>query len=514
MTSTAAKVFFIMMLALLPLAVIATISNVQSIRSSDRQKRDILNTATEQNARQLASDIDSIRTSQTMTANVLASDPDPGNICERLNTLFRTMGSRYGIISRLSRADGTILCASDGSEILAGTDLGQGLDNEVELSSELDGIIIRSHSKDGSVQATALYKSAAMPQLVGGNMHPSRQRVVLEDGKRQLVIAGNSASGSIGEQDLLVRAPVGKSGINLAVGVEDDTSSISKFISLIMPLIFLFGAAFLGWLVVRWILIKPLIILHREVASYSPGTVFHPSRISRFSSSELRALGGAFQEVSENVVRHEDEIRQALERQTKLTREVHHRVKNNLQIISSLISLHWRAAQDPLTSACYLSIQRRVDALAVVQRYHYAEVDEQRGVNARPMLNEIASGLRTSAQIQSGSDIDISVSCDILYLHQDIAAPLAFMTAELADLVIASGVGNAPFEISLKRDDSDPDKARFTLSSAVFSELKSDDSDNLELYERVLQGLARQLRSTLDHDPANRSYSVLIPVLD
>ncbi|MCB2013681.1 MAG: sensor histidine kinase [Sphingobium sp.] len=511
MTSTAAKVFFIMMLALLPLAVIATISNLQSIRSSDRQKREILNTATEQNARQLASDIDSIRAAQTMTANVLATESDPGNICERLLTLFRTIGNHDGIVSSLSRADGTILCASGGGEILAaGQGTGQGNVNEVELSLELGGIVIHDRSRDGSVRAMALYKNAAMPQLT----HASSQSVVLEDGKRQLVIAGHNSSTTLGNQDFLVRAPVGQFGINLAVGVEDDTSSISKFISLVMPLILLFGAAFLGWLVVRWILIKPLIVLQREVASYSPGTVFHPSRISRFSSSELGALGGAFQEVSENVARHEDEIRQALERQTKLTREVHHRVKNNLQIISSLISLHWRAAQDPQTSECYLSIQRRVDALAVVQRHHYAEVDEQRGVSARPMLNEIASGLRTSAQIQSGSDINISVSCDILYLHQDIAAPLAFMTAELADLVIASGEDNAPFEISLTRDNSDPGKARFTLSSSVFSELKSDDSDSLELYERVLQGLARQLRSTLDHDPANKSYSVLIPVLD
>ena len=161
MTSTAAKVFFIMMLALLPLAVIATISNLQSIRSSDRQKREILNTATEQNARQLASDIDSIRAAQTMTANVLATESDPGNICERLLTLFRTIGNHDGIVSSLSRADGTILCASGGGEILAaGQGTGQGNVNEVELSLELGGIVIHDRSRDGSVRAMALYKNA------------------------------------------------------------------------------------------------------------------------------------------------------------------------------------------------------------------------------------------------------------------------------------------------------------------------------------------------------------------
>jgi two-component system, sensor histidine kinase PdtaS len=191
---------------------------------------------------------------------------------------------------------------------------------------------------------------------------------------------------------------------------------------------------------------------------------------------------------------------------------VHHRVKNNLQIISSLISLHWRAAEDPVSARCYLSIQRRVDALAVVQRNHYAELDEGQGVRARPMLNEIASSLRTSAQVQSGADLDIAVDCDDVSLHQDVAAPLAFMTAELADLVIALE-SDGQLRIALVRLEDQPQLARFALSSPAFRKARTGDGGKVELYERVLTGLSRQLRSPLEHDAAKGEYHVIAPII-
>ena len=69
-----------------------------------------------------------------------------------------------------------------------------------------------------------------------------------------------------------------------------------------------------------------------------------------------------------------------------------------------------------------------MDALAVVQRNHYAELDEELGLRARPMMNEIASALKISAKVQSGRNIDIAVDCDDVMLHQDVATAIAFIT--------------------------------------------------------------------------------------
>jgi len=500
-----------MMIVLLPLAALATILNWQSIEAADQETQELLETATRQNANQLASNISAIRTAQELTANVLATEPDPGNICERLHTLMRTMGGKDGIRSVLLTAKGEYLCATQDSATLLGQYDAATSDDATLLIPEIGGLLIRSHSHDGNVIALALYRVSAMLPLLRANTDDPNHWIILRNENSELVLTGSLDQPPNLDTMLAAQAPVGKTGVEMIVAINDGNTSFSTLPALLMPLVLLFSAAFLGWLVVRWILIKPLISLRREVANYTPGAIIDPPRVMMTASSEIADLGNAFHDMSEHVAEHEEGMKQALVHQTKLTREVHHRVKNNLQIISSLISLHWRAAQDEATGSAYLSIQRRVDALAVVQRNHYAELDAQNGVCAKPVLNEIASGLRTSAQIQSGRNVEITVECDDIYLHQDIAAPLAFMTAELADLVIALE-GDSSLHISLTRLANAQDEARFTLTAPAFVQDKASENDTIELYERVLEGLARQMRATLDHDHDRGQYCVIVPV--
>lgn len=282
---------------------------------------------------------------------------------------------------------------------------------------------------------------------------------------------------------------------------------------ILLPLVAL-TAGFLGWVLARRMLIRPLVALRRELASYRPGTILQPaSTQSQGATHEIAELGEAFHALSRDIARHDEEMRQSLERQKQLTREVHHRVKNNLQIISSLISLHWRAADDPLTAGAYLSIQRRVDALAVVQRNHYAELEEQKGVRARAILNEIVAGLRTSTQVQGDHMLDIQLLCDDLCLHLDVAAPVAFMVAELADLIIGLGA-KEPLRLTLSAVEDTPGYAQFALQSPLFCQDRLAGLRKMELCERVLNGLARQLRTPLDHDVAEGRYTLIIPYLD
>ncbi|MGD9811717.1 MAG: sensor histidine kinase [Sphingobium sp.] len=508
---TAPKVFFIMVLALMPLAVGGLISNWKSISSAEQEKVELMTVAAQQNADRLASDINTIRTTQALTANVLARDSDPGNICERMQRLFKTLAGENGIESVIFDARGQSVCKAPGAtQLLAqirNSDLGEG---DLALAPELDGILLKSSSRDGSLTTFALYRRTALERLASGSALDPHQAVYLRQADKRLVLAGQIPKEVQASDTIVARAPIGETGLAFVLSVTGRDYS-ARTISLLMPILIWLSAAFLSWLVVRWVLIEPLMALRGEVATYVPGGVIVPPRLPRLASSEIAELGKAFREMSEDVAEHEGEMRTTLERQTQLTREVHHRVKNNLQIISSLISLHWRAAQNESAGNAHLSIQRRVDALAVVQRNHYAELDAERGVRARPTMSEIASSLKTSAQVQSNRNLDIAVDCDDVYLHQDVAAPLAFMTAELADLVIALE-DEQKLDISLVRVPGRTDQARFALASPAFRRAHSKGNGQVALYERVLGGLARQLRTTLEHDAKRGEYHVVVPL--
>ncbi|MGJ3627798.1 histidine kinase dimerization/phosphoacceptor domain -containing protein [Sphingomonas sp. MMS24-JH45] len=103
-------------------------------------------------------------------------------------------------------------------------------------------------------------------------------------------------------------------------------------------------AAAISWFVVDRLLIAPLRALRGSIAAYAPGDQPDPAMLSALPTQEIRELGDTFRALSRTVAIHEAGLAEGLVRRTKLTREVHHRVKNNLQVISSLINFHARSA--------------------------------------------------------------------------------------------------------------------------------------------------------------------------
>ena len=127
----------------------------------------------------------------------------------------------------------------------------------------------------------------------------------------------------------------------------------------------------------------------------------------------------------------EREALDALEGQRRLVREVHHRVKNNLQVVASLLSIHGRSADRPEAKAAYSAIGRRVDALSVVHRHHYAEMEENRGISLRPLLTELAADLRSSAP-SDARGMRFELNLDSPNTTQDVAVAAAFLLPRLS----------------------------------------------------------------------------------
>ncbi|WP_338502834.1 sensor histidine kinase [Sphingomonas kaistensis] len=314
-------------------------------------------------------------------------------------------------------------------------------------------------------------------------------------------------SGALGSDPVVERFTQKIAGgqVEIAVDVPIDHIASADRLLLLLPVLMWIVAALLSWLVVRTFLLTPLHRISQSIAAHEPGQgpLQLPERLG--PSVEIRELGASFTRAVERIEQSERDMGEALEGQRKLVREVHHRVKNNLQVVASLLNIHRRSAKSEDAQNAYSAIGRRVDALAVVHRNHFAELEENRGIALRPLISELASNLRGSAP-ESARRLDINLDLESLNTTQDVAVATAFLTTEIVEHAMLTRP-DAPVTLTLRR--SGDLTARFTLATGALSPEIANQAEHQQ-FERIITGLAKQLRSALERTEGH--YSVELPV--
>lgn len=174
---------------------------------------------------------------------------------------------------------------------------------------------------------------------------------------------------------------------------------------------------------------RPLGELSRQVEAWRPGARFEPL-LSRHAPAEVATLSASFAAATELLGQRERELRTALVRCDLLVAEVHHRVRNNLQIISSLLNLQASRLSDPTARAEFLAVRSRIRALATLYR-HLETTTERDVVRLRPFLDELAVQLFDALGEPAGSRIALQVQAPDLEMTADRAVPFALVLTEL-----------------------------------------------------------------------------------
>lgn len=124
-----------------------------------------------------------------------------------------------------------------------------------------------------------------------------------------------------------------------------------------------------------------------------------------------------------------ERIHASLEEKEVLLREIHHRVKNNMQIISSLLQLQTSALHDPADVAIFKDCQTRIHAMAMVHDRLYRSGNLST-INFGDHLSELA-GLLSRGQSSNTKRISIKTNCEAVELELDKAIPLGLIATEL-----------------------------------------------------------------------------------
>ncbi len=190
----------------------------------------------------------------------------------------------------------------------------------------------------------------------------------------------------------------------------------------------------------------------------------------------------------------------ALAEKTAMLQEIHHRVKNNLQMISSLLNLQARQLQDPDARAILRDTQSRVRSIALLHEGLY-QSDDFGGVDMRAYVHKLVTTLRRAhGEAHVTASFELQIQHVVLPL--DAAVPCGLIINELITNSLKHAFRHAPHNpaneitIAIRHVDDDLELAVADNGTGFTEEIDPDNHDTMGL--TLIRDLGNQLSGRAD----------------
>ncbi len=160
-------------------------------------------------------------------------------------------------------------------------------------------------------------------------------------------------------------------------------------------------------------------------------------------SPEMASVGAGVTAMAEAIASREAKLRANVEQRDHMLREIHHRVKNNLQMISSLLNLQAGEIRSPRIRRFFGDAQNRVLTLSILHRHLYERsswslVDFQQFIS--DLVRQISVG-RTPAGRQAPR---YHIRAPIMAVGPDTAIPIGLIVTEAVSIALSHDFSRAP----------------------------------------------------------------------
>ncbi len=238
-----------------------------------------------------------------------------------------------------------------------------------------------------------------------------------------------------------------------------------------------------------------------------PGKLFDASR-----PYEMQQLENAFQSMAYDLLNDEARMEDALREKNVLLKEVHHRVKNNLQMISSIMNMTIRKSRSPETIAAIRRLQERVLGLATVHRSLY-QTDDLSKTNAGALLREIFTQRLSAHKTPGAPKVRVNMDLDEIIMFPDQAVPFSLLASEIATNALnnlGSPEGEEPW-ISFEFKSETPGVARLkSCNSTGPRNYRGDASKDHGLGVQLIKAFSMQLSATYEVEEKPGEYCVTV----
>ncbi|UWQ18059.1 sensor histidine kinase [Jannaschia sp. M317] len=270
---------------------------------------------------------------------------------------------------------------------------------------------------------------------------------------------------------------------------------------LLPPLLMFLASIGVAYFAVDRLVVRHVSDLRHKMRNFASRRFLpQPSRRGALSS-ELLELEQSFSDMALDLSNDEARMEDALREKNVLLKEIHHRVKNNLQLISSIMNMQIRAAEQPETVSVLRRLQDRVLGLATVHRNLYQAENLSRS-NAGRLLSELFHQLIKTGR-DGGQEVTFTSDFDEVILFPDQAVPLSLLASELGTNAlknVGAPQGETPYiHASFRMEE--PGVARFVCENSVNPQAPAaDETTRTGLGSQLIRAFAAQLGSQMEID--------------
>ncbi|ARE40206.1 hypothetical protein RGUI_2065 [Rhodovulum sp. P5] len=204
-----------------------------------------------------------------------------------------------------------------------------------------------------------------------------------------------------------------------------------RTMALYFPLVMWVAGVLVAFFAVHWLVIRHIARLQSWMRLYASGhTCFETARLDN-APHELEVVAEAFRSMTRRLEEQDRALEEDLAEKTILLKEIHHRVKNNLQLITSIMNMQIRSARSAEAQTLLRRVQDRVMALAAIHRYLYM-ARKLSVVRADRLLDDIIGKLGIVSDAGDGNRVRISTQFSPVEIGPDQSVSLSLLATEAA----------------------------------------------------------------------------------
>ncbi len=283
----------------------------------------------------------------------------------------------------------------------------------------------------------------------------------------------------------------------------------TQILILLLPLVMWGLAVFVAYFAVDRFALRHVVYLDRLVAAYTQSKGGLRASGVRDAPLEFAKLGASFDLMAQDIEKREHDLQRSVAEKDSLLKEVYHRVKNNLQLVCSLVNLQLRDARNDHEREGLQRLQDRVHGLAAVHQ-RLSEAERFNAVRIDELLKEITEQAK---EVRGDLGSHVSISLDLMPYSEgpDRAIPIVLLASEAIANAFKHALEKATLGwLRVSLSESDDDLLLLEIVNSLPEGIPQPSADPTGLGSQLIQGFTSQLRGTLERNICSEYYILKI----